>query len=78
MNQQQTEMFLLDRIRGTITCSLPFSVLEVSYHIMFVVIKQSVNNKEECLWDSVDFHTLVVKTVERSDHEDVAAPPPGW
>lgn len=45
---------------------------------MFVVIKQSVNSKAECLWDSVDFHTLVVKTVERSDYEDVAAPPPGW
>lgn len=50
----------------------------VSYHIMFVLIKQSVNKKAECLWDSVDFHTLVVKTVERSDYEDVAAPPPGW
>lgn len=48
-----------------------------SYHNMFVVIKQSVNNKAECLWDSVDFHTLVVKTVERSDYEGVAAPSPG-
>lgn len=48
---------------------------ELSYHVCG---HQSVNSKAECLWDSVDFHTLVVKTVERSDYEDVAAPPPGW